>query len=145
MQTSGLFWTLYGPLSSLKPPLAVSQCPEMGSSTFSRSRWEEVVLVLLWRGTSKRLGRQSWTSRGQNLVNGRDLSSNSPSGGTSGLISEVLKVGFYGVCYVLKSFCFTCSFHYTEANCDDNGKVNCYFLPPIFTSWNISGLWSKHW
>lgn len=65
---------------------------------------EEVVLVLLWGRTSKKLGRQSWASRGQTLVNGRDLSSNSPSGGNLGLISEVLKVGFYGVCHILRPF-----------------------------------------
>lgn len=104
-----------------------------GQLTFSLSRAEEVVLVLLWRGTSKRLGCQSWASRGQNLVNGRDLSSNSPSGGTLGLISEVLKVGFYGVCHVLRSFCFTCFFHHTEANCNDNRKVSICFC--IFQFW----------
>lgn len=39
----------------------------------------------------------SLTSRGQNLVNSKDLSSNSPSGATLGLISEVLKVRFYAM------------------------------------------------
>lgn len=85
---------------------------------------EEVMPVLLWRWTSKRSGRQSWASRGQKLVNGGDLSSNSPSGGTLGLISEVLKVGFYGECMPWSPFCFTCFFHYTEANCNDNKEVN---------------------
>lgn len=66
-----------------------------------------MALVLLWRGDFKE-GATS-AGRGQNLVNGGDLSSNSPSGGTLGLISEVLKVGFYGVCHVLRSFLFTCS------------------------------------
>lgn len=66
----------------------------------------------------------SLTSRGQNLVNSKDLSSNSPSGATLGLISEVLKVRFYGVCHVQRSLCFTYSFHYTDANFTDNGEAN---------------------
>lgn len=81
-----------------------------------------------WPRCGERLQRgrdvNSRASRGSNLVNGGDLSSNSPSGGTLGLLSEVLKVGFYGVCCVIRSFCFTCFFHYTEANYIDNREVN---------------------
>lgn len=78
------------------------------------SRERDGELVLLWRGASNSLGHQSWANRGQNMVSGGDLSSNCSSGATLGLISEVLKVGFYGVRHILKIFFSPYFFSNTE-------------------------------
>lgn len=76
----------------------------LSSAASTTSRGREGELAWLRRGASKGLGHQSWPNRGQNMVNGGDLSSNCSSGATLGLISEVLKVGLYGVYHVLKIF-----------------------------------------
>lgn len=87
----------------------------------------EMELVLLWRGTSKSLGSESWASGGQNLFNGRDLFSNCSSGGNLGLISCAELYGIYHVIkvllfqiyiYVYMYFCFS----KTESKCS-NYKV----------------------
>lgn len=58
------------------------------------------------------------------MVNGRDLSSNGPSGGTLGLISEVLKIGVYGLCSELLFF----HMFLIEPDCGDGEVFLCISL-----------------